>query len=218
MSEKSIFRTPYKGACGVLKRGEYRKVIIVLGTLFLFVLFFAWMHSVPLDRSGGDVLIVLGYKSTDNKIHPLLKERLDSATELYFSAPFKKILLTGGAVGSERTEASLMADYLLEKGVPKDRILLEEKARDTIENLLFTKEIMASFGFTSCTVVSNSFHLRRVRYIAKILGFPIRLYTKRGWKTILRQMILTFNEIRIYVGTYNQLEKLRKAHRKGMSR
>jgi len=187
--------------------------ILFLILLLLFV-FFCWMHTVPLTKSGGELLIILGYKSTENAIHPLLKERLDTGMELFLSQPFQYILLTGGPVGSERPEAELMAEYLQEKGIPKEKILLETKAMDTIENILFTKEIAEGLGCSACTIISNSFHLRRIRHLAKEFRFPVQLYCRRGLKALFSQFSLTFNEVRIYFGTKNKVKQAKNDIRK----
>jgi len=48
-------------------------------------------------------------------------------------------------------------------GVPPDSIILENLATSTMENALFTKELMIKHQFQSVIVVSSNYHMRRVK-------------------------------------------------------
>lgn len=72
------------------------------------------------------------------------------------------------------TEASAMEKYLLEKGVEPSRIIKEEKATSTYENMKFSKEILDDIlGENSykVTVLTNDYHVFRAVYLAKSVGF-----------------------------------------------
>jgi uncharacterized SAM-binding protein YcdF (DUF218 family) len=158
--------------------------------------FFVWMHTARLKGCDADALIVLGYRCDDNQIHPLLKERLDTTLKLFHTYKFRYILLSGGAVKSSTTEAEIMRDYLLAQGVPEDRMILESRSRNTVHNLVNCKVVMRELEMTTCVLVSNSFHIRRMNYIMKALQIPAVLYAERNWRTlILEQWKLTFREI-----------------------
>ncbi|MCZ8511595.1 YdcF family protein [Paenibacillus filicis] len=96
-------------------------IYLVIGLTVLLFLFMLWIHTAPLRKEGADVMIVLGFQCDNDRIHPLLEERLLVALELYRSHPFEKIILTGGAVSSARSEAVIMKDYLVRNGVQEEQ-------------------------------------------------------------------------------------------------
>jgi vancomycin permeability regulator SanA len=180
--------------------------LFALFLLLFLTLFISWIHTFPLKRSGGDVLIILGYKCVDNKIHPFLEERLIAAIQLLKSYHFEKVIVTGGQVGSSISEAEIMRTYLVKNGVEKERILLENEAMDTIENLVNCRKLMEAHQLKTCTIISNSFHLRRIHYIACSIGFYSGFYCDRNLKTIVKQGIRTLNELRLFFKTFRLLE------------
>lgn len=122
-------------------------------------------------RDEPDVVVVLGAQ-----IHPwgpsvLLADRLDTAFDYLKDNPQVPVIVSGGQGPDEvTTEAVSMRDYLVSKGLDPERIWLEEESHNTKENLLYSRELMESKGLDPDTahvlVVSNGFHLARVRMLA----------------------------------------------------
>ena len=54
-----------------------------------------------------------------------------------------------------------MSQWLEKRGVRRKRLYLEDKARDTVENALFSSEILQRLGVTHVTLVTSSNHIRR---------------------------------------------------------
>lgn len=111
------------------------------------------------------VMVVLGCRVMPEG-HPsvLLQDRLDTALDYWEEHPDVTIVTSGGQGSNEPvSEARCMADYLMEGGVPEDRILLEDQSHNTKENFLYSKELLADeridVGETDVLVVSNGFHL-----------------------------------------------------------
>ncbi|BCS52726.1 YdcF family protein [Geobacter sp. SVR] len=72
------------------------------------------------------------------------------------------VLISGGAVFAGRTaEAPVARRFMIDMGVPPDRILIEDKSRDTIENALFSKKVLAREGLKKPILVTSAFHMRR---------------------------------------------------------
>jgi uncharacterized SAM-binding protein YcdF (DUF218 family) len=64
-----------------------------------------------------------------------------------------------------------MASYLIARGFPADRLLLEDRSRNTEENLLFSKAIMEELRpGARATVVTSDFHAFRAALLARRLG------------------------------------------------
>ncbi|MEF7441493.1 YdcF family protein [Paenibacillus lautus] len=161
--------------------------------------YICWLHAVMLQPGKADALIVLGYVSKDGRIHPLLKERLDEAYKLFRQYGHEYIIVSGGAVGSRRSEAELMEKYLIEKGVPAKRVLKEDKSNNTVQNLIFSKRLMEQYQLKSFVIITNLFHVRRTKYIMHRLGIKGGFCANRSLRSILGfQLKLTLLEIRAF--------------------
>lgn len=118
-----------------------------------------------------EVLIVLGAKVKPGGVPSLsLKNRLEVAADYLHKYPHVTVIVSGGQGHDEdRTEASVMRDYLIDKGIEANRIIEEDASTSTYENLKFSKELLAQ-DVTNITIVSNDFHLRRASFLAEQLG------------------------------------------------
>lgn len=107
----------------------------------------------------GDIALVFGTWDA-------WKESVDKAAALYKIGLVPKIIVSGGAnPKSGVVEGDLMAKELKKVGVPEIDILRENRSRNTLENVLFSKEIIErEIGLknihTIVAVVKN-FHARR---------------------------------------------------------
>ncbi len=105
-------------------------------------------------------------------------DRVLHTIALYRKGLIDKIIITGG-------NASILKDYspesegifrtLIYAGIPKDDILLENKARNTAENALYTKEIIASQK--EIILITSAFHMRRAKLCFEKLGFKVTPFT-----------------------------------------
>lgn len=120
-----------------------------------------------------DAGIVLGAALWNDIPSPALKERLEYALQLIEDGTVDKLILTGGLDqnGSTKTEAEGMRDYLIDRGVTADKLLLENKATSTLENLLFSQEIAAENKLTKLVIITHDYHAARAREVAKFLDF-----------------------------------------------
>jgi len=122
----------------------------------------------------GDCIIVLGGGVTNGGRCPIrVKQRLDKALELYNKKLADKILLSGKAsktlFNDNFNEAKVMQKYLLEKGFPKNRIVLEDKSQDTFENAYYSKLIFERNNYKKIILVTNKFHMKRAKKIFKFI-------------------------------------------------
>lgn len=123
-----------------------------------------------------DYLIILGAGLRGDRPSLTLAYRLDKAYE-YMLINENTIAVVSGGQGFDEVipEAEAMANYLMDKGIPKERILLEKKSTSTYENLKFSKELISSqntdFSRLSIGVVTNNFHIFRALHLAKDLSY-----------------------------------------------
>ncbi|MCD8370065.1 MAG: YdcF family protein [Clostridiales bacterium] len=124
-----------------------------------------------------DYVIVLGGRVKPDGLSNTLQWRLDKAAEYARENPDTRLILTGAQGEDEpQSEASFMRDYLLAAGVSEERLILEEQARNTAENLKYSKEILdqkmggADPDYERVGILTSNFHLFRARRIAAKLG------------------------------------------------
>lgn len=72
------------------------------------------------------------------------------------------VIMSGGSVFKERKpEAPIVKRFLIDLGVPENRIFLEDKSRDTIENAKYTKKVLEKIKSKKPVLVTSAFHMRR---------------------------------------------------------
>ena len=102
----------------------------------------------------------------------LLRDRIDKALEVYHKDPTPPILIPSGGQGTNETvsEARAMADYILSKGIPADKVLIEDKSTTTLENLKNSKALIEEReGGRYVALVTSNYHVyRALRYCRKI--------------------------------------------------
>jgi len=140
-------------------------------SLISFIAIYGFFDNMDYNE---DAVVVLGAGIRGDKVTLPLKMRLDKAIEYHYKNPDALIVVTGGQGPQETvTEAYAMEKYLLQNGVDKSKILKEEKATSTFENMKYSKEILDNY-FTndySVVVITNNFHVFRGTTIAKNIGF-----------------------------------------------
>ncbi|MBE9915768.1 YdcF family protein [Paenibacillus donghaensis] len=150
---------------------------IVLAVIGLIWAGYVWWkientNSSRLDGTS-DVAIVLGASMWGDAPSPGLKERLDETLRLYREKRFKMIIVSGGLDRTDYkyTEAEGMRNYLIDQGVPAKSIILENKARSTYENLLYSQQIMKERGYVSAVIITHQYHGMRSKDIANYLNY-----------------------------------------------
>ena len=160
---------------GVPKAIKYVVLTLLLAELLL-VSAIAVFGAVDNATYKEDAVIVLGAAVRGERVSLPLQYRLDSAVEYHEKNPEAYIIVTGGkGLQEDVTEAYAMEKYLLSKGVSEDKIIKEEKATSTEENMAFSKEIADGIfpdNYSIC-VITNDFHVLRGVSMAKNAGFSI---------------------------------------------
>jgi uncharacterized SAM-binding protein YcdF (DUF218 family) len=105
-------------------------------------------------------------------------DRFIQAARLYHSGHVKRILVTGGNAISlskkDYNEADFIAENLEDLKVPREHILLERQARNTLENASFTKLILDSTGNSSNLLITSAIHMPRAMKIFLKAGIPVQ--------------------------------------------
>lgn len=120
---------------------------------------------------GADYCIVLGAQWKASGPSAVLRKRLDRAVEYLKANPRTKVIVSGGKGDNEPiAEAEGMYEYLVQAGIEKERILVENKSRNTYENLVFSSSFLDKEN-DSVVIVTNNFHVFRALGIARKQGY-----------------------------------------------
>ena len=218
--------------------GSQQEILIHEILTNLFACFYLYFECMVIGAAVGDVLaasyqpdmdkdfiIILGCSiRKDGTPTPLLAGRINRALNFYRkqleTTGKAAILVPSGGQGSDEqiSESRCMYQYLLEQGVPKEHILMEDQSRNTYENMKFSKELIAgvmedakvAFSTTNYHVFRSGLMARRVKLRAQGMGSRTKWYfwpnaAVREFAGLmqnhrLKQIIILLSMILIYVG------------------
>jgi uncharacterized SAM-binding protein YcdF (DUF218 family) len=121
-----------------------------------------------------DVILVLGCNiGSTERPSPCMEARVAHTAKLYRRGLASYVIASGGPTHPETTEAAELARLLERGGVPPERILLEDRALNTIQNLRYSAAIMSERGWDSAILVTEPFHIRRAALIAHDLDMEV---------------------------------------------
>ena len=168
--------------CDQKKYRKIAKTVMVLLSAFVLVVilvFFVVLWQICQHHRGdpgvpdSPYLIVLGSQVVGDRPSAILEERLIVALEYLESHPDTVAVLTGYQ-GREATlsEAEAMRRWLNQRGIPDDRLILDENARDTRENVSNALSLLRSLDpeVDNVVIVSNGFHLYRAKTLCRWNG------------------------------------------------
>jgi uncharacterized SAM-binding protein YcdF (DUF218 family) len=107
-------------------------------------------------------------------------ERLTEGLRLALKHPSAKVVFTGGVGGllSKDIEASApVGRFLRDLGIAESRVLLEGKSRNTYENALFTKALVAPAKGERWVLVTSAYHMPRAMGLFRKAGFDVVAYS-----------------------------------------
>jgi uncharacterized SAM-binding protein YcdF (DUF218 family) len=179
----------------------------ILTIAFVTVLV-VWLASVSavLIWSGRDearpaqAIVVLGAAQYAGKPSPVLRARLDHALDLWNRHLASLLILTGGTgAGDTTSEADVGRNYAKRHGVPDSAILVENAGRTTSESMRAVAGMLEVRGLQSALLVSDPFHMLRLRILARRYGFtpytsptqtsPISPNREERWKYIFSESL-----------------------------
>lgn len=130
---------------------------------------YARSHIINIEKvQPSPVAIVFGAGLwRDGTPTPVLRDRVETAAELYFAGKVEKLLMSGDNSRQDYNEPQAMRDYAISLGVPDAAIALDYAGRRTYDTCYRARDI---FGIRSAILVTQSFHLPRAIYTCNALG------------------------------------------------
>ncbi|NJN83184.1 MAG: YdcF family protein [Caldilineaceae bacterium] len=142
-----------------------------------------WQYLPPEEFPPHEVIVVLGGGGRPAEYPRQISEmneagdRMLYAAWLYANGVAPKLLVSGGTLdwlGGEIPESQRMVEILGMMGVPADAIITESEARNTYENAVYTRDLLAPLGIDRIVLVTSASHMPR----------SVALYEKQGFEVL----------------------------------
>ena len=170
-------------------------------TLIIATLYCNIRASKHIPEYDKDFIIILGSKiKSDGTLTPLLKGRVDKAIDFgnkqYELTKKKIVYIPSGGKGSDEViaEAEAIKNYLLERGIKKNQIIIEDKSTSTIENMKFSKKKIDEVNKEAKVSFSTTnYHVFRSGVIATEQGIDCEgMGSKTKWYYYTNALIREF--------------------------
>lgn len=159
---------------GVL-RNMILAIIICFLSVFLVLEGIIIYHGEVRDNKPVDMVIILGAGLKGRELSQSLYKRMTTSLVYLKDNPKMKVIVSGGqGPGEDITEAEAMEEFLIKNGIGKERIIKEDKSRNTFQNFKFSREKLDSMGkedIRKVLIITNNFHMFRSKILAKRNGF-----------------------------------------------
>jgi len=190
---------------------QAKRVVVMIRralTITVVIVFSVWLVSVSAvvmwskrdEARPAQAIVVLGAAQYAGKPSPVLRARLDHALDLWNRHLASVLILTGGTgAGDTTSEAAVGRTYVRRRGVPDSAILEENEGRTTSESMRAVAGMLEVRGLQSAVLVSDPFHMLRLRILARRFGFtpytsptqtsPISPNREERWKYIFSESL-----------------------------
>ena len=122
----------------------------------------------PEEVTDSDAIIVLGaYVYPNGRLSDMLKDRVDTALELFNDGKGKKLLLSGDHGQTTYDEVNGMKNYVKAKGIKGEDIFMDHAGFSTYETMYRARDV---FKAKKVIIITQEYHLKRAVYIARKLG------------------------------------------------
>jgi uncharacterized SAM-binding protein YcdF (DUF218 family) len=179
--------------------------IVTIGMVTVFSLWLISAVAVLVwsardEARPAQAIVVLGAAQYAGKPSPVLRARLDHALDLWNRHLASLLILTGGTGSGDTTsEAAVGRKYAKKHGVPDSAILVENEGRTTSESMRAVAGMLEVRGLQRALLVSDPFHMLRLRILARRFGFtpytsptrtsPISPNREERWKYMFSESI-----------------------------
>lgn len=153
--------------------------LLLLSVIGLFLKLFSVASEIRRQSNvdearPADVILVLGAAEYRGRPSPILEARLNHALFLFLQGLAPRIITTGGKGGDPMfTEGEVGRAYLSRHGIPSEAIIVESEGETTVYSTAAAAEIMRRMNLHSCIVVSDGYHIYRVKRMLEFQGIAV---------------------------------------------
>jgi uncharacterized SAM-binding protein YcdF (DUF218 family) len=124
-------------------------------------------------------------------------ERITAVAALARVYPEARIVYSGGTgrlIARAGNEADIAADLLESIGLPRHRLILEKESRNTIENAVFSRDLVRPKPGERWLLVTSGYHMPRAIGVFRQVGFDVEAYPV-DWRTSADELWLPFDAV-----------------------
>jgi uncharacterized SAM-binding protein YcdF (DUF218 family) len=156
-----------------------------LGNLLLYSLESRFPPWNPASGAPDGIIVLGGPIDPDLSVAhdtPVIRnspDRIVAAVELARRYPNARIVFTGGSanlISNDAREADFAAAIFESLGIPKSRLILERRSRNTYENAVYTRDMVNPKPGERWLLVTSAFHMPRSVGLFRKAGFPVEPY------------------------------------------
>lgn len=182
--------------------------VAVLVVVYVAALYRAIRQQMWADETRpADAIVVLGAAEYAGHPSPVFRARLDHALMLYHRGIAPVVITTGGHGDDPRfSEGGVGQKYLEDHGVPDESVIAETQSDNTDESTQRVAAIMQKNGMKSCVVVSDGYHIFRVkkmmgRYGVQAYGAPRPQPRQSRWQraSLVLREVLSYTLWRLHI-------------------
>jgi vancomycin permeability regulator SanA len=165
---------------------ELPALLLLIGAAAVDIAFFytlplRYLYPVTFSDDGEEVqaaaILFNDFNPTFTGINNETRRRLHHGMSLMDCNRVQQLIVVGGnREASERKGAQFMADYLLEHGVPAEKIRVEASSKDSMSNLEQLGKMARARKIDSLALVSSPYHLLRLQTMRIPISADLRLY------------------------------------------
>ena len=160
---------PYWTVRRVFKTAVLMSLLLLLGWAAVVVA--VALQGARDQAKTADAIVVLGAAQYNGRPSPVFRARLDHAAALYQRGLAPVVLVTGGVgTGEVLSEANVGRDYLARLGLPGEALIPLPASDDTYASLTQVQRWFEGRGSRRVLLVSDAFHMLRLRIISARLG------------------------------------------------
>lgn len=157
---------------GLLNKTAYNAEQISFSALVTYYLSLSsanFQLNPPIQKTQCDVFLILGHAlNADATPKPELVARLKMALRVSRSHPTAKLVVSGGGQAMGIKEAEMMKRWLTARGVAEERVLVEFRSRDTVENITMSTAMLAQEDVKKLCLITGSQHIRRATHLLSL--------------------------------------------------
>jgi uncharacterized SAM-binding protein YcdF (DUF218 family) len=175
--------------------------LLIAGALYSAYLYRQIRDVAMRDEArAADAIVVLGAAQYNGRPSPVLKARLDHVLDLL--GKYADAVITTGGYGPDPnfSEAHVSTQYLIEHGIDASKIITEQGSGTTADSVRAAVVLMQANGWKTALVVSDGFHLFRVKtmfedngivaYTSPAPGSPIETASSQRFWHSMREVLL----------------------------
>ncbi len=150
-------------------------LLLLTAGLLCYVALVAFVYyqevHVPMPNEKADALIVLGAQvQPSGEPSVQLAWRLEAALEVFNQNPAPIVVSGGQGANEPRPEGEVMRDWLVERGVPAEQILVDGESTNTRQNISHAISLLQGLNIQNVRIITSDYHLPRALAIARDEG------------------------------------------------